>query len=84
MATEVERVLVSLGFVFVLEAVVAELAGVLLFHLVRSGSGGLAGLFRGMVVGRDRKLTVDPLGCRTSWVSLGNIRRDTAHPLLAE
>lgn len=35
-AAEVEGVLVSFGFVLVLEAVVAELAGVLLFQLVRA------------------------------------------------
>lgn len=36
-AAEVERVLVALCFVFILEAVVAVLAGVLFLHLVCPG-----------------------------------------------
>lgn len=38
-AAEMEGVLVSFGFVFVLESVVAVLACILLFHLVGPGLG---------------------------------------------
>lgn len=39
MTAEVEGVLMPLGFVFILEAVVAVLTRVLLFHLVGAGFG---------------------------------------------
>lgn len=72
MASQMQRILMSLSLVFVFESIVAILARILLFHFMKSVEPISAHIRRKSV---DNGLTVTRSQCQTSSASSDNTRR---------
>ena len=72
MASQMQRILMSLSLVLVFESIIAILARILLFHFMKSVEAISARIRK---KSGDNGLTVTRSPCRTSSASSGNTRR---------